>query len=102
MDFEFDSVLEALAVKKRDYALAEEKIKIRKRKLYPLYRNYPNGSKQYYDRLADEEEKEYFEQEFIERIGFLETLKKNIKKVKSECAKEFKALFEGFTKNPYF
>jgi len=108
MDFEFDGVLEALAGD--NSALSE--FKIEEKKLYPLYRNYPNGSKQYYARLREEENQS--EEEFPDvKLGILGYLDVDIKKiksecvkdferVKSECAKEFKSMFKSFTKNPYF
>jgi hypothetical protein len=104
VDFEFDGVLEALVEEKKTFVLAEEK----KKKYYPLYRGYPNGSKQYYKRLM-EEENQLFEQEFPEvRVGFdylivdMNKVKSEFRKIKSECAKEFRSMFKSFTKNPYF
>ena len=108
MDFEFDGVLEALA----GDTVALSEVKIEKKKLYPLYRNYPNGSKQYYERLREEENlsEEEFPDVKMGIFGYLDIDIKQIKsdcikdfkKVKSECVKEFKSMFKSFSKNPYF
>ena len=84
MDFEFDGVLEALVEEKKVYLLSEEK----KKKYYPLYRGYPNGSKQYYRRLGEEENQLFEEQEFPEvRVGAFDSLVVDINKVKREFGK---------------
>jgi hypothetical protein len=106
VDFEFDGVLEALVEEKKAYVLAEEK----KKKYYPLYRGYPNGSKQYYKRLDEEENQLFEEQEFPEvRFGVFDSMfidmnkvKREFGKIKNECAREFKNMFKSLTKNPYF
>lgn len=102
MDFEFDldSIASAEA-EQPDYSKAA-------RKLYPLYRGYPNGSKQYYEMLS---KKESFEAEelFPEvRVSMFDSFKvkdfkRTLEQIKKECKKEISDIFNSLTKkNPYF
>lgn len=102
VDFEFDldsiAAAEAECLKRPSYST---------RKLYPLYRGYPNGSNQYYEMLS----KESFETEecFPEvRVGMFDyfkfkDLKRTLEQIKNECKKEIGDIFNSLTKkNPYF
>jgi hypothetical protein len=103
VDFEFDldsiAAAEAECLKSPSYSA---------RRLYPLYRGYPNGSKQYYEMLS---EKESFETEehFPEvRVSIFDSFKikefkRNLEQIKNECKKEIGDILKSLTKkNPYF
>ena len=104
MNFEFDSdVFDALVVERQETILAKEK---KKKRQYPLYRNYPNGSKQYYERLCEEENQKLFFEEKEEapeiKVSILASMGKEIKCIQKDCVKEFKNMFKSLVKNPYF
>lgn len=103
VNFELDdAAFKSLMEERQEISCVDEK----KTKYYPLYRDYPNGSKQYYERLNKEENLKLFaekeeeeEEELPEIIGFFESMKQ----VKKDCTKELKSMFKGlFVKNPYF
>ena len=95
MDFEFDldSIASAEAGQP-DYKTA--------RKLYPLYRGYPNGSKQYYEMLS---KKESFEsEEFFPEVRVsmfdsfkVEDFKRILEQIKNECKNEISDIFNSLT-----
>ena len=103
VDFEFDldsiSAAEAEYLKRPDYSA---------RKLYPLYRGYPNGSKQYYEMLSKKESfetEEYFPEVRVSMFDYFKVkdFKRTLEQIKNECKKEIGDIFNSLTKkNPYF
>ena len=103
VDFEFDldsiAAAETECLKRPSYST---------RKLYPLYRGYPNGSKQYYKMLSEKESFEETEEYFPEvKVSIFDSfkvkdLKKTFDEIKNECKKEIGDMFKSFSKNPYF
>jgi hypothetical protein len=98
-EFDFDSIA-TVEAKHPDYSKTA-------RKLYPLYRGYPNGSKQYYEMLREKESfetEEYFPEVRVSMFDYFKVkdLKRTLEQIKNECKKEISDIFNSLKKNPYF
>lgn len=105
VDFEFD--LASIAAAEAAETEYLKRPNYSTRKLYPLYRGYPNGSKQYYEMLNEKESfetEEYFPEVRVSMFDSFKVkdLKKTLEEIKNECKKEIGDMFKSFSKNPYF
>ena len=98
-DFDFDNVLaveEKESAKRDEIVQSKRREKILSRQFYPLFRGFPNGSKEYYDKLEALEEKGLSEYEIM--FSFMETemkqkeqakISSRVKLFMEECGTEF-------------